>query len=515
MTTKDKKLRIFNYRPLCACVLSIIFVLLLVKNVFFDNIYLVVVYSLCLGAVLLWLVLKKKIVCFVICLLLACLFVSYCTLTITNFADYDYNNTEVSVVGRVSRETYINGSIKIVLLDNVQIEGDEQGYTIKVSFTDYSGIFDNGDIGDIIAFNTTLRTQTLKTVNNDFDSSVLAYNTKYSCSVNMSDVTLKGKHYTFADKVRNVIKDRIFGGMGSQNASLAYSALFGDKLELPIGIRESFSASGAAHLIAVSGLHVGLVVSILAFVLNKLKAKEWLAFLLNFILIGIYAYICNFAVSVCRAWIMTTILLLAPLVRREYDSLSAISLAGIVMLAFNPFEIFNASALMSFGCVLGIAYFNKAFTRLLCKIHVPKALADSLAISISAQIGILGATLLYFRNIQLISTLTNIIVVPLFTLAFSVVFVLAFVSIILPFIKYLMWAVDPILSLVTLTCNFFSTITFANLTTNAIDYQVFMLYNVGTAVGGKYCMLKPKSKMLALTIIFTIFIVYFTIGVLV
>ena len=514
MITNDKKMRIFNYRPLCLTALSVVFTLLIVKNIFYGNIVLSIIYGCLLLALFIIIGAKRKWICLVVCMLIACSFCSYATLSIRHFPNYDYNEQSVILTGRISRELYLSSASKTTPLDGVKINGDSKNYAVRIQFYDVSGDFTNANIGTLIRVIATLKSTTLL-ADDGIDYSVYNYNIKYNCRVNIEDVIQTGQKYTLADKTKNIIKESLSSSMSTKNAFFAYSALFGDKLELPTSMRNSFSASGAAHLIAVSGLHVGLIVAIITFILNKLKAKDWVTFLVCFLLIGLYAYICNFSISVCRAWIMTCVLLFAPVVRREYDTLSAISLAGIILLVINPFEIFDISALMSFGCVLGIAFFNKTFIRSFNKLHLPAFLSDGLAVSLSAQLGILGSCLLFFRKIQLISTITNIIIIPLFTLAFSVVFVVSMLSIVIPFVKYLLWLVNPIFSLVTMIINFLGGLSFANISTNAIDYQGFMLYNAGMVIASRFCMLKIKFKLIAISVVASLFILNFTLGVVV
>ena len=135
--------------------------------------------------------------------------------------------------------------------------------------------------------------------------------------------------------------------------------------------------------------------------------------------------------------------------------------------------------------------------------------------SLSAQVGILGSTMLFFNNISIISIVTNIIVIPLFTFAFSFVFCVAFIAIILPFIRYLLWLVNPILSCVCFVCNWLGRLSFANISTNSITYLAFMIYNAVAICVSKYTMLKRADKLISTLVVFTIFIVCVTIGVLV
>lgn len=514
MEINQKKYRIFNHRPICVCTLSAIFCLLAVNAVIHGSTIEAIIYFVALAILIGYVAFKRKFVCVIFALIVAAGFAVYATTVTKRFNSTTYDDQTVNLTARVNRMVSDYGSTRKYLMSDVKFGSEKQDFSIYLTISDSTSVFECIDSGTVLSCSVIL--ESIDVVRSDnIDYTAYGYNIKYECSVYTQNIVILDQKPTVADRVRAVIKSRIYGAMSVENASLAYSALFGDKLELTHEFREAFSASGAAHLVAVSGLHVGLIVSIIAFVLGKLNVKPYISFVVNFVLIGLYAYLCNFAVSVCRAWLMTAVLLLAPLVKREYDTISSISLAGLILLAINPFEIFDPSALMSIGCVIGIAGMNKLFAKGLRKIRFPKFLVDSLSMSLSAQVGILGSTMLFFNNISIISIVTNIIVIPLFTFAFSFVFCVAFVAIILPFIRYLLWLVNPILSCVCFVCNWLGRLSFANISTNSITYLAFMIYNAVAICVSKYTMLKRADKLISTLVVFTIFIVCVTIGVLV
>lgn len=514
MEINQKKRRIFNHRPICVCTLSAIFCLLAVNAILHSKAFEAVVYFVAIAVLLGYVAYKRKFVCVVFALVVSAVFAVYACVVVKHFSTNTYNDQTVNLTARVNRLVRDYGSARRYLMNDVKFGAEKQNFNVYLTIHDNTSVYEDIDSGTVLSCSVILETNKILRAQ-DIDYSTYGYNVKYDGSVYVDNIVILDQKPTIADKVRSVIKSRIYGAMSVENATLAYSALFGDKLELTHEFREAFSASGAAHLVAVSGLHVGLIVSIIAFVLGKLKVKPWVSFVVNFILIGLYAYLCNFAVSVCRAWLMTAVLLLAPLVKREYDTISSISLAGLILLAINPFEIFDPSALMSFGCVIGIAGFNKMFAKGLCKLRFPKFLVDSLSMSMSAQLGILGATMLFFNNISVISIVTNIIVIPLFTFAFSFVFCVAFIAIILPFVRYLLWLVNPVVSCVCFVCNWLGRLSFANISTNGISYLSYMICNSAVICASKYTMLKRADKIFSTLVVFTIFIVCATIGVLV
>ena len=514
MEINQKKRRIFNHRPLCVCVLCVIFCLLATNSLVHNQVLIAVIYIVAIAVLLVYVAIKRKFLCVIFALVITACFAVYAGVTINNFKHYPYNEKTVDLTARVNRLLSDYGSNRRFLMKDIVLNGVKQDFNVYLTIYDSTSTYEQIDTGTVLSCSVIM-----ESIDILYDESInyqaFSYNARYTCSANIQNIIIVNQKPSIADKVRSLIKTRLYGAMSVENASLAYSALFGSKLELTNGFRDAFSASGAAHLVAVSGLHVGLIVSIIAFVLGKLKSRPWVSFLVNFVLVGVYAYLCNFAISVCRAWLMTTVLLLSPLVKREYDTMSSISLVGLILLAINPFEIFDPSALMSFGCVIGIAGFSRMFSNVFRRAHLPKFLVDSLSMSISAQIGILGATMLFFNNISIISIVTNLIVIPLFTIAFSFIFCVAFLSIILPFVRYLMWIVNPLLSCVNFFCNWLGRLDFANIQTNGISYFSYMVYNSVVICASKYTMLKRADKLISVIVLFTIFVVCVTIGVVV
>ena len=120
-------------------------------------------------------------------------------------------------------------------------------------------------------------------------------------------------------------------GLSNTNANLAYSSIFGDRSELDEETYDYFKLSGVAHLLAVSGLHVGILVLILNKVFDGLRLKRWLKLIFLSIMLILYSYLCGFTTSVVRASIMAICLVGARTLFKEYDSLSSKGVAGIIL----------------------------------------------------------------------------------------------------------------------------------------------------------------------------------------
>ncbi len=163
-----------------------------------------------------------------------------------------------------------------------------------------------------------------------------------------------------------------------EDPSLISGVLFGDKGQLEEESYEAFQKNGTAHVLAVSGLHIGIIFAGLRRLLKK--KNKILYYLLSIAVLLVYSLMTGFAISTVRALILIFTVMFAELNDRPYDLLSALAFAGIIILSFNPFELFNSGFQMSFLAVLSIAIVGKKAER---KFYfIPQSLLSTLEIQI-------------------------------------------------------------------------------------------------------------------------------------
>ena len=173
------------------------------------------------------------------------------------------------------------------------------------------------------------------------------------------------------------------------------------KSELDQDYKSLMKNLGISNIISISGMHLALVYSIL---------RKVFGVKLSLIIAFIYVLFTGAPASAIRAYIMILILNLGIVFKRNYSSLAAISLAGIILLLIKPYEIYDLGFIFSFLATLGIILFNKKLNKMLYKL--PNSLRNTVAISISAQIFTFPIILLYFNEISLNFLIGNIIVIP-------------------------------------------------------------------------------------------------------
>ena len=152
------------------------------------------------------------------------------------------------------------------------------------------------------------------------------------------------------------IKDILFSLLPEDLFAFAQALLLGDGTELDYETDTAFKISGIRHIIAVSGLHVMILYSLINTITFR---KRFLTAFLCLPMLLLFAAVAGFTPSVTRACIMVALMILAQLFNKEYDPSTALSFASLVMLVANPMVITSVSFQLSVGCVAGIQLFGK------------------------------------------------------------------------------------------------------------------------------------------------------------
>jgi competence protein ComEC len=250
---------------------------------------------------------------------------------------------------------------------------------------------------------------------------------------------LRQKMESFRKRIRSLIASSV----PSPQQGILLAMSIGAKKEIPDDVREDFSKTGTSHILAISGLHVGLIgATAFLFFLFLLKTSEHVMLRFNilkvaatgaFLVIVLYAFVAGMGVTVMRATLMAFVFLLAVLFGKHKDLYNVLAIAGLMILAFTPEAIWDVSFQLSFVSVLAIIYLAPRFGE-----HFPTQLESlpawiksslrfiylSTLVSAAATLGTLPLILYYFHRISFISVLANLILVPLLgTLTLSVLLV--------------------------------------------------------------------------------------------
>ncbi|MDN5347315.1 MAG: competence protein ComEC [Clostridia bacterium] len=195
-----------------------------------------------------------------------------------------------------------------------------------------------------------------------------------------------------------------------REAAVLQALLFGDKEQLDENDVEAFQNLGIMHLLAVSGSNVGFVLLLVMTVAGLLGLGRGAAVMLGLGGLFFYAALCGFTSSVTRASIMAGLGLLAYRERERRDFYTALALAALFILFFNPRSLYESGFQLSFVATWGIVYFYPLFDGLLARLP---SWRSYLAAALAAQLAVLPLQVYYFNLIPCLGLPVNIITLGL------------------------------------------------------------------------------------------------------
>lgn len=216
---------------------------------------------------------------------------------------------------------------------------------------------------------------------------------------------------------RTWLESKLKSGVGSGDAFGVSSALIlGQKDHLSPRIRAAYSGTGAMHVLAVSGLHVGIIYMILMFVLqplNKKKWSQWVRLVVVVLCLWLYAAITGLSPSVMRAATMFTAVAVAQNIGRKTNIYNTLATAALVLLCFNPFLILEVGFQLSFLAVLGIIIIQpQVYGLFIPNTWLGDKIWELTSVSVAAQIATFPLGILYFNQFPNYFLLSNLIVIP-------------------------------------------------------------------------------------------------------
>ncbi|SIR13010.1 ComEC/Rec2 family competence protein [Pontibacter lucknowensis] len=201
---------------------------------------------------------------------------------------------------------------------------------------------------------------------------------------------------------------------------ISSALILGVKDELDNSIRDAYAQTGTMHVLAVSGLHVGLIYGILAFLLAGFKKTTRQRVIYAAVILGVlwlYAFITGLSPSVLRAAFMFSLITLAMVSRRQHNIYNTLAIAAFALLWYNPYFLLEVGFQLSFLALLGIVYLQPRFYRLL---EFDNRVLDKgwslFTAALAAQLATFPLGLYYFHQFPVYFWLANLLVVPAATL---------------------------------------------------------------------------------------------------
>jgi len=237
-------------------------------------------------------------------------------------------------------------------------------------------------------------------------------------------------HTTFLTSIKqyrqqgiNLISDHV----EQPNASFMISLIFGDRSRLDDGILDAYQQLGLVHLLAISGLHVGIITAATFYMGIRIGiTRQWMNLILIFLL-PLYVLVAGGAPSVMRAATMTGVALTLMLMKKKVFSIDTIGLACIFVLLLNPYYLYHIGFQLSFSVSLSLLLASSILQK------VQNGVAQLFIVSMIAQVASLPLLLYHFYQFSIWSPLLNVIFVPFYSLYVLPISFLLFFVLFCPF----------------------------------------------------------------------------------
>ena len=222
-------------------------------------------------------------------------------------------------------------------------------------------------------------------------------------------------YWAFPAKLRRSLLEIMDRTFPRDTAFFAKALLLGDRTGIDYATNRAFKVSGISHVIAVSGLHVTILFTLINLLCLK---RRWLVAILGIPTLCMFAAVAGFSPSIVRACMMQGLMILAMLFDKEYDGPTELAFACLVMLVGNPLVITSVSFQLSVGCMIGIFLFNRRIYDWICGklgcgkkhkwVRMKRWFASSVSVTLSAMTMTTPLVAYYFHTISLIGPVTNL-----------------------------------------------------------------------------------------------------------
>ncbi len=275
----------------------------------------------------------------------------------------------------------------------------------------------------------------------------------------------------FQTKVTNIL-DRT---LNEKNSKLMSSIILGNGNFLDDETGTKFRELGLSHILAVSGLHIGIIYLFISKLLRLLGVDKRFSIIIALIIIWIYAYLIGFPTSVLRSSIMFSILSLSTLFYRRYDSINTLSFAALFLLFIRPLWIFDLGFQLSFTATASIIVFTPRLNWLLS--IYSKTLARLLSSLIAVQVGLFPVLAYHFNSYAVMSLISNLILIPIFSFSLILCFILIITSLIYINLSLIFGLLlDKILNATSIIIDMFYKFSFLNLSLPSLNIGFILLY---------------------------------------
>lgn len=410
------------------------------------------------------------------------------------------NGESYNICGKISEKGSVTYCDYMVLSG---VTADGQALNGKVIVYLYGSSGEECEIGYTASFTASL------TKLETFPYGELNYNAennvKYSCNLYYAPDCVYG--FSLFGSARTAIRGALFDNLSTDTAAVCYAMLTGNTQDIESGLMESFRYGGVAHIFAVSGLHIGILFGVLNWIFKKLRLNKYLSACLCAAVIIIYLGICGFTLSSVRAAIMCAVLTVSRLFFRKYDGLNSLAVAVTIILFITPLSLFSVGFQLSVCAIGGISVLSGNINYLMRKIKIPTKLRGAASASFGAQLGTMPIMLANFGYLSGAGLLLNIVLIPLFSAVFVLIFFCTIFSAAIPLIAPI---IMPVAALpMELIISFLAATSFESALISGFGAGLFVpLYFICILSISDKIHLKPLKRLISVAVAAAVLTVY-------
>lgn len=397
---------------------------------------------------------------------------------------YDLKENTVIVQGKIYKiENTAFG--KNIYLKGVEVENGEKSVSVKRIFVNTEKI-PNVKIGNIIKVRGKLRQFEEAANKGNFDSKKYYLSLGFYGKIEAGTIEVINSDYSgirqglyemrmeIIERLEKLCSDNkgIFSIINNKNGIIS-AIILGDKTDLDSDIKELYSVSGIAHILAISGLHISFI-GMAIYRLLRRRFRFIFSAAVSIPVVLSFGIMSGFGISTIRAIIMFILKIIGEVLGRKYDAITAISLAGLVLLVQNPFVVCNSGFQMSFGAIIAIVLILPIVEENLNTDNkIIKVLSANFTISL-----VMNPILAWnYYELPTFSFLLNIVVVPLMSVVIVSSIVGIFCSCIMfGFGKAVIFPGCGILELYTFLCNIINKSSVASIVVGQPKVTIIIVY---------------------------------------
>ncbi len=204
---------------------------------------------------------------------------------------------------------------------------------------------------------------------------------------------------------------------GAKEKSIAEALLIGYKKNLDPELLQAYSNTGVVHIIAISGMHLGMIYGLLLFLLkplNKTRIGNWLRLIIMLLVIWTFTVLTGAAASILRSAIMFSFIIIGQPYRKKTPIYNSIAASAFCILSYHPLQLWDIGFQLSYAAVISIVAFSKIIrNQLFLENKLLRSCWELTSVTIAAQIGTIPLLLFYFHQFPNLFIFSNFIAVPL------------------------------------------------------------------------------------------------------